>query len=255
MYKQFIFIWSLLILFSMNPQVLGKNNNKELADKSELKVHMKNAMKNPVDDPKLPRILLIGDSISIGYTVPVRKLLRDKANVHRVLDNTRYASYGLKNLDKWLKGKPWDVIHFNWGLWDICYRNPEAKTQGHRDKGNGIITATPEDYRKTLEKIVQALKKTNAKLIWCATTPVPEGEIGRIKGDEIKYNLIAMKIMRKNNIAINDLHAYILPRHDKIKAKKGDVHFSPKGYNWIAEKVVCEIEKMLPKATQDISEN
>src|SRR5512137_2492523 len=35
------------------------------------------------DDPKLPRVLLIGDSISIGYTLPVRKLLAGKANVHR----------------------------------------------------------------------------------------------------------------------------------------------------------------------------
>src|SRR5689334_22631584 len=35
------------------------------------------------DDPKLPRVLLIGDSISINYTLPTRKLLAGKANVHR----------------------------------------------------------------------------------------------------------------------------------------------------------------------------
>src|SRR5258706_12223561 len=39
------------------------------------------------DDPALPRVLLIGDSISIGYTVPVRKLLDRKANVHRIWEN------------------------------------------------------------------------------------------------------------------------------------------------------------------------
>ena len=39
------------------------------------------------DDPKLPRVLLIGDSISIGYTIPVRKLLEGKANVHRIWEN------------------------------------------------------------------------------------------------------------------------------------------------------------------------
>lgn len=229
----------------MNSQLFAQNNNKKLADKSELKLHLKNAMKNPVDNPKLPRVLLIGDSISLGYTVPVRKLLQGKANVHRVLDNTRYASYGLKNLDKWLGKKQWDVIHFNWGLWDICYRNPKAKTQGHRDKLNGTITATPEEYRKTLEKIVKRLKKTNAKLIWCATTPVPKGEIGRIQGDEIKYNRIAEEIMKGNNIAIDDLYTYILPKHSEFQLKKGDVHFTPTGYTWIAKKVAQEIEKAI----------
>jgi hypothetical protein len=35
------------------------------------------------DDPALPRVLLIGDSISMGYTLPVRTALKGKANVHR----------------------------------------------------------------------------------------------------------------------------------------------------------------------------
>jgi hypothetical protein len=36
----------------------------------------------PAGDPKLPRVLLIGDSISKGYTPEVQKLLAGKANVH-----------------------------------------------------------------------------------------------------------------------------------------------------------------------------
>ena len=39
------------------------------------------------DTPGLPRVLLIGDSISIGYTLPVRRLLAGKANVHRIAVN------------------------------------------------------------------------------------------------------------------------------------------------------------------------
>ena len=35
------------------------------------------------DNPALPRVLLIGDSISIGYTLPVRELLDGRANLHR----------------------------------------------------------------------------------------------------------------------------------------------------------------------------
>ena len=45
------------------------------------------AMSYVVEDPQLPRVLLIGDSISIGYTIPVRKELAGKANVLRIPAN------------------------------------------------------------------------------------------------------------------------------------------------------------------------
>ena len=71
------------------------------------------------DDPKLPRVLLIGDSISMGYTLPVRKMLAGTANVHRVPENAGDTARGLEKLDAWLGDKPWDVIHFNFGLHDL----------------------------------------------------------------------------------------------------------------------------------------
>ena len=135
----------------------------------------------PPDDSALPRVLLIGDSISIGYTRPVIELLKGKAEVHRIRGNAGHTGMGLAGLPKWLDPKKgrWDVIHFNWGLWDLCYRNPESKTQGRRDKVHGKLTHTPDQYRENLQKIVAILKRTDAKLIWASTTPVPEGEAGR----------------------------------------------------------------------------
>jgi hypothetical protein len=50
------------------------------------------------DDPRLPRVLLIGDSISIGYTLPVRRLLEGKANVHRIPVNGAYSANGLAHI-------------------------------------------------------------------------------------------------------------------------------------------------------------
>ncbi len=76
------------------------------------------------DDPKLPRVLLIGDSISIGYTVPVRELLAGQANVHRPLTNCGPTTRGLEQLDGWLGEEKWDVIHFNFGLHDLKYIDP-----------------------------------------------------------------------------------------------------------------------------------
>src|SRR2546430_2696439 len=77
------------------------------------------AMAEITDDPKLPRVLLIGDSISIGYTIPTRELLKGKANLHRIPANGGSTKDGLANIDKWLGTGKWDVIHFNWGLHDL----------------------------------------------------------------------------------------------------------------------------------------
>src|SRR5690349_9672394 len=66
-----------------------------------------------IDVKDLPRVLLIGDSISIGYTVPVRKILATKANIHRIPDNGGPTTNGLANLHTWLGDGHWDVIHFN----------------------------------------------------------------------------------------------------------------------------------------------
>ncbi|VGO19410.1 SGNH/GDSL hydrolase family protein [Pontiella sulfatireligans] len=220
---------------------------EELASREELYAgkEFSKAFVNPPDDPERPNVLLIGDSISIGYTVEVRKRLKGKADVYRIPTNGKFAAYGLDNLDLWLGGRSWDVIHYNWGLWDICYRNPESTNQGHRDKVSGTLTATPDQYRQSMEKIVSRFRKTDAKLIWCSTTPVPECEAGRKAGDEIKCNLIAEKIMKKHGISINDLHAYALLRLSEIQQKKGDVHFSAQGYSYLAEKVVLEVSTTL----------
>jgi hypothetical protein len=220
---------------------------KELADKDELYTgkEFTHAFQNP-KDTNLPNVLLIGDSISIGYTVDVRKQLKGKADVFRIPTNGRNAAYGVQNIDRWIGKKKWDVIHFNWGLWDLCYRNPQSKTPGHQDKKTGKITATPEEYAKSLKAIVAQLKKTNAKLIWCTTTPVPENEAGRIVGDAIIYNQVAEKIMRKNHIVINDLFTHAQKKLPNISKKKGDVHFSKEGYAYLAKKVAAEITKQLP---------
>src|SRR2546423_11384575 len=72
-----------------------------------------------IDQPGLARVLLIGDSISIGYTATVRKELAGKANVHRIPENGADTANGLKKIDDWLGDGRWDVIHFNWGLHDL----------------------------------------------------------------------------------------------------------------------------------------
>jgi len=205
---------------------------------------------NPVfapieDDPTLPRVLLIGDSISIGYTLPVRKLLAGKVNIHRVPTNARHTGIGLQMINEWLGDSKWDVIHFNWGLHDLCYRSTNPATPNRKDKANGKLDLTFEEYQQNLSKLVDILKATDAKLIWASTTPVPDGEPGRFKGDEIKYNKAARKIMKEKGVMINDLHARAMRKLNEIQRPNSDVHFTPEGSEYLARKVAASIKRAL----------
>ncbi|MDF7802153.1 Ig-like domain-containing protein, partial [Pontiellaceae bacterium B1224] len=205
------------------------------------------AFTNPEDDPDRPNVLLIGDSISNAYTVQVRKSLAGRADVFRIPSNGKDTWFGLENLDDWLAMTPaqWDLIHFNWGLWDLCYRNPESTNQGYRDKVDGTLTTTTTEYKDNMEQIVARMKQTGATLMWCATTPVPEGELGRFEGDDLIYNAIAESIMTTNGIAINDLHSYALLGLPEIQAAYGDVHYTAEGSIFLGKRVAFAIAAAL----------
>ena len=64
----------------------------------------------------LPNVLIIGDSISIGYTLPTRALLKGKVNLHRIPTNGGPTTKGIAEIEKWLGKKKWDLIHFNLSL-------------------------------------------------------------------------------------------------------------------------------------------
>lgn len=188
----------------------------------------------------LPKVLIIGDSISIGYTPYVKRQLKDEATVSRNPGNAAHTGTGLEKIDAWLGDTRWDLIHFNWGLHDLCYRKGGAK-----DKVNGTLTATLEQYEKNLDQLVIRLAKTGATLVWASTTLVPEGEAGRIAGDEKKYNEVAARVMKKHGIATNDLHALSAGLASDQFAKPGDVHYKPAGYQKLGTQVAASIRTAL----------
>ena len=185
------------------------------------------------DTSPLPRVLLIGDSISVYYTKETRRLLRGKANVHRIGVNGKHTRVGLAGLDKWLGRKKWDVIHFNWGLHDLAW-----------DGENNRVP--PREYGKNLRELVRRLKATGATLIWCSTTPVPKGPTNRRTGDAVKYNRIAEKVMKENRVTINDLYAFALPQLNRIQIWE-NVHFTVDGSAVLAEPVAAAIDKVLKR--------
>lgn len=189
----------------------------------------------------MQNILIIGDSISEGYIKTVEELLKGKANVSRIQENGRHTDHSLKNLDTYLGDKKWSIIHFNWGLWDMR----------HEVKKDGKITyAIPiEKYKTNLLKLIKKLKATGAKLIWATTTPVlwDESGKGRTNPDVIRYNAAALKIMKKNGIAIDDLYAIAKPRLDELQSKlyETDVHYTEKGYAVLGDAVTQSIQTIL----------
>ncbi len=182
------------------------------------------AMSFVKEDPRLPRVLLIGDSISIGYTPIVREQLAGKANVLRIPENAGQSSKGVERLSQWLSLQKWDVIHFNWGLHD-CFRNISI-----------------DQYKDNLKTIIKSLKATNAKLIWANSTPIPENNPwGSIAGIEKKYNSAARQIMLDNEIMINDLHSCIISEFSKHNVKPGDVHLKSSGSALLGAQVSKQI--------------
>ena len=178
------------------------------------------------DDPKLPRVLLIGDSVSRGYTLPARVALQRKANVHRAPENCGPTANGIKKMDVWLGEGKWDVIHFNFGIHD---RKTSAK-----------------DYEDRLELIVKQLKATGAKLIWASTTPIPPDTKDGPEATTaiIEKNRIAADIMKKNMVHVNDLFDFITPQLSKVQNPM-DVHFKGEGYDMLGRQVALKIEQVL----------
>ena len=112
------------------------------------------------DNPKLPRYLYIGDSISGNYTEGLRKTLEGRFNLHHPPTNCGPSAKGAENILNWLgaydqPGRHWDVISFNHGHWDS--RNDKTS------------------YQTNLEQVISELKKTGATLVWVTTCPVPNG--------------------------------------------------------------------------------
>jgi acyl-CoA thioesterase-1 len=197
------------------------------------------------------RVLILGDSISMGYTPFVREALRDAAVVVRPAlggkdENCEGTAKGAKEIERWLalEGGKWDAIHFNFGLHDL--KRVDAKTGKNSARPEDPRQSEPEAYGKNLREIVAALKKTGAKLVFACTTPVPAGcaNPARDPEDPPRYNAIARKIAEENGIAVNDLHAFALPRLKEIQLPK-NVHFTKEGSQVLAGEVVRHLREAL----------
>jgi len=178
------------------------------------------------DDPALPRILIIGDSISRGCTLPVRTALKGKVNVHRAPANCGPTRYGLEKLDIWLGSGNWDLVLFNFGIHDR--RTPT------------------EEYTRNLEQLIARIRPRTRKLLWLTSTPVPEGASEYVAGSIERLNAAATALMQKQNVPVLDLHAQIQPKIAEYQLPK-NCHFKEDGYGYmgafIAENILTQLKR------------
>ena len=205
----------------------------------------------PLEEPL--RVLLLGDSISIGYTPFVREALDGRARVVRPTneagrpENCCGTNLGVVELERWLalEGGDWDVIHFNFGLHDLKHVDP-ATGANSRDLGHPR-QAEPARYGTQLRAIVVRLGETGARLVFATTTPVPPEAPFRTPGDERLYNDIALRVMREQGVAVDDLFAFVA-EHPEPLQRPDDVHFDAAGSRLLGEQVARAILEVAGRA-------
>lgn len=191
-----------------------------------------------------PNVLIIGDSISLGYTPYVEQQLAGKANVFHSPGNAQGTRNALRPqpqggtlLDTWLADDFYDVIYWNFGIHDM-----------RRDVGpySPLRWGEPEVYSANLRTIARRLEQTGSSLVFATSTPLIEGNPNVKAGDELLYNDIARGIMADEGVPLSDLYYWVFPNADEWQIGNGNLHYTDAGYQGIAEKVSFDIAQALP---------
>lgn len=182
----------------------------------------------------MKKVLLLGDSIRLGYQPHVADELRGAAEVVGPEENGRFSKYTLWGVNLWLKelGQP-DIIHWNTGLWDLHHEAPMVEA----------LTSLDE-YIETLTRIIQELKRTGAPLIFATTTPVHPMQSGRSNAEIDQYNRAAIALMHQHRIEVNDLNAVVKERAEEYICDDL-LHLTEEGSKACARQAADSIRKYL----------
>ena len=199
----------------------------------------------PPAGPKadLPRVVLLGDSIRLGYAPLVAKKLEGKAVVISPKANGGDSSNTLKHLAEWaIKEKP-AVIHFNCGLHDL-----------KRSKNGKTFQVELPDYEENLKEIVARLRKdTSASLVFASTTPIHDqrhasrkGTFDRFEADVRRYNDTATRVMLDAGVPVHDLHWVVEQGGVETMLGNDGTHYTPAGNERLAEAVAdCVLRQLI----------
>ena len=171
-----------------------------------------------------PTMLVIGDSISIGYTPFLVPEFPTLQVVHNPC-NAMTSDYTRDHIASWLATRPsFDVITFNNGMWDI----------------NEWCQVPLDRYKANLVKIAEAVKAKTAHPYFVLTTQVPNGANGRTDARAIAYNAAAVEVMNAEGIPVIDLHTYSAT-FPELHVDPTNVHWTDQGSRNLADFIVAAI--------------
>ncbi len=181
----------------------------------------------------MKQVVLIGDSIRMGYQETVRETLAGRADVWGPEQNGGTSENLLAHVEEWIVARQPDILHLNCGLHDL-----------RKEFGQEASVVPLDRYAENVRAILDgALTKTKATVIWALTTPVNQAWhrerklFERWENDVVAYNKVATDIARQRGIAVNDLFAVVMEAgRDKALLPDG-VHFTPAGYALLGKAV------------------
>jgi hypothetical protein len=180
------------------------------------------------NEQNLPRVLLIGDSITRAYYAGVEEQLKGKAWVARIATSKAIGDPALlAELAVFMGEAKFDVVHLNIGMHGWSY--------------------TEEEYGRGLPALLAAVRKgaPGAKIIWGQTTPIrADREKGASNARIAERNRIAREFFSREGVPVDDLHALMLPHSD---LHSDDIHFAKAGNALLSVQVAGEVERLLPK--------
>ncbi len=187
-----------------------------------------------LDAADKPVVVLVGDSIRMGYAPEVIKALSPIAEIRSPEPNGGDTANVLKNLDEWVISANPKVVHLNAGLHDLKL-----------DRKTGKYQVSVEDYKANLRKILERItKETKATVIFAMTTPVLDDRhaankpFDRKDADVRGYNGAAMQVLRDfPEVKINDLYAFVKAREPEKALVADGVHFTPQGSQALGRRV------------------
>lgn len=194
----------------------------------------------------MKKVLLLGDSIRMGYDEYVKELLQDKCEVYYdENDNGRFAAYTLWQANQFFKnyGK-FDVVHWNNGYWDMNVEAPMTEAMHPVD-----------EYVHFLKRIIKEIRRNGAEIIFATTTPILKSgasldntgtgmEISYNNDWVTKYNEAAKNLMAEESVTVNDLYGLTLKGKNYYKCDDM-LHLTEEGYRVCAKQAAKLIEEKL----------
>ena len=208
----------------------------------------------------MKNVLLIGDSIRLGYQALVGDLLGKNVRIYAPEENCRFTKFALWGMFSWIEGfgcPKIDAGHFNTGIWDL-----------HRCTADGENFSSPEEYGRDIRRLAIQMKSYTEKVCFANIIPGGSGldreeeinplintDAGFVKvrltapmnewnADVVRYNRVSEAVMKDMGIPVNDMYSALAADTEKYIGADG-IHPTAEGFELLAKMTAEKIEELL----------